>query len=102
MVDEYVNGIAKCPYSPHSNITYLMTGSADYYIAAPADFSGQDSAIYRLMGQSTRLRTMQYNSKWLNAPDFVASFDIGAFVYFFFRELAVEYTNCGKVAPHSL
>jgi hypothetical protein len=28
-------------------------------------------------------------------PAFVASFDIGQYVYFFFRETAVEYANCG-------
>lgn len=30
------------------------------------------------------------------APDFVHSFDYGDFVFFFFRETAVEYMNCGK------
>uniref|UniRef100_A0A182QQD4 Semaphorin-2A n=1 Tax=Anopheles farauti TaxID=69004 RepID=A0A182QQD4_9DIPT len=29
-------------------------------------------------------------------PNFVGSFDIGEHVYFFFRETAVEYINCGK------
>lgn len=29
-------------------------------------------------------------------PNFVGSFDIGEYVYFFFRETAVEYINCGK------
>ncbi|KAH1014797.1 hypothetical protein HUJ05_012623 [Dendroctonus ponderosae] len=31
-----------------------------------------------------------------NAPDFVGSMTQGDFVYFFFRETAVEYINCGK------
>lgn len=31
------------------------------------------------------------------APDFVNSLVHGNFVYFFFRETAVEYINCGKV-----
>jgi len=40
-------------------------------------------------------------------PDFVSAYDIGDFVYFFFREAAVEYINCGKVhlrhtSEHSL
>lgn len=43
------------------------------------------------------LRTNQYNSKWLNDPQFVGSFEAGEFVYFIFRETAVEYINCGKV-----
>jgi hypothetical protein len=29
-------------------------------------------------------------------PNFVGSFDIGEYVYFFFRETSVEYINCGK------
>ena len=29
-------------------------------------------------------------------PQFVASFDAGEQVLFFLRELAVEYSNCGK------
>ena len=31
------------------------------------------------------------------APDFVTSVEDGDYVYFFFREQAVEYINCGKV-----
>lgn len=30
------------------------------------------------------------------APDFVHSFEYEDFVFFFFRETAVEYMNCGK------
>lgn len=32
----------------------------------------------------------------LDKPDFVGSFEVDDFVYFFFRETAVEYMNCGK------
>ena len=32
----------------------------------------------------------------LDKPDFVGSYDVGEYVYFFFREMAVEYMNCGK------
>ena len=39
---------------------------------------------------------MQYNAKWLNVPDFVGSIETDNFAYFFFRETAVEYSNCGK------
>ena len=31
----------------------------------------------------------------LTVPQFVGSFDMGDYVYFFFRESAVEYMNCG-------
>jgi len=30
-------------------------------------------------------------------PDFVSSYDVDDYVYFFFRETATEYINCGKV-----
>ena len=38
----------------------------------------------------------------VSAPSFVGSIDHGDFVYFFFRETAVEYINCGKVNTGSL
>ena len=31
------------------------------------------------------------------APNFVGSLAFGDYVYFFFRETAIEYFNCGKV-----
>ncbi|KAG8249732.1 Semaphorin-5A [Homalodisca vitripennis] len=96
-VTEWVQGVAKCPYSPHSNITALMTMSGQYFAGSPMDFSGADAAITRDMGPAgPYLRTNQYNSKWLNEPQFVGSFETDAFVYFLFRESAVEYINCGK------
>ena len=36
-----------------------------------------------------------------SAPDFVTSLEDGDYVYFFFREQAVEYINCGKVRSPS-
>ncbi len=38
----------------------------------------------------------RYDSHMLDKPDFVGSYDVGEYVYFFFREMAVEYMNCGK------
>lgn len=95
-VTEWVQGVAKCPYSPHSNITALMTLTGQYFAGSHMDFSGADSAITRDLG-APYLRTNQYNSKWLNEPQFVGSFETDAFVYFLFRESAVEFINCGKV-----
>lgn len=94
--EDQLDGQAMCPYSPHHNSTFLMTSNGDYYSATTMDFTGSDPAIYRIMGPSPRLRTAQYNSKWLNEPDFVSAFEIGDFVYFFFRETASEFANCGK------
>lgn len=90
------SGVAKCPYSPQQNTTALMTSEGDYYIASMVDFLARDPAIYRLMGPSPMLRTVQYNSKWLSEPNFVSSFEIDNFIYFFFRETAIEFINCGK------
>lgn len=40
--------------------------------------------------------TFLFSSLQITEPNFVGSFDIGEYVYFFFRETAVEYINCGK------
>ncbi|XP_071451288.1 semaphorin 5c-like [Hetaerina americana] len=122
---EWVDGTAKCPYSPHSNVTAIMTapmvaprlgidgggaGESEaaatgdkgygsrglFFIGTPMDFSGSDPAIYRTGGGQPPLRTLQYNSKWLSQPQFVGSFETERHVYFLFRESAVEYINCGK------
>jgi len=43
-----------------------MTKDGNYYSATVADFAGRDAAVYRSMGPSRPLRTVQYNSRWLN------------------------------------
>lgn len=99
-VTKYDKGVAKCPFNPHANITTLMTDNGLMFIGSPTDFSGSDPAILRsdVSQEGTRmLRTNQYNSKWLNDPQFVGSFEADEFIYFIFRETAVEFINCGKV-----
>jgi Sema domain len=61
-----VPGVAKCPYDPRQNNTYLMTADGTLYTATVTDFTGRDAAIYRSMGALRPLRTVQYNSRWLN------------------------------------
>lgn len=95
-VTDTVRGVGKCPYSPLSNITAMITLNGQYFAGSPMDFSGVDSAIVRDLGASY-LRTKNYDAKWLNEPQFVGSFETDAYVYFLFREAAVEYINCGKV-----
>lgn len=95
-VVETVDGIARSPYNPLSNITALLTEDGEYYFGGPTDFSGSDFAIYRSIG-GPAMRTQQYNSLWINEPHFVGSFETDKFVYFVFREAAVEYINCGKI-----
>lgn len=102
-VTDWVRGVAKCPYSPHSNVTSLLSIKTNQLFAGtPLDFSGADTAIVRphdFMGDtgSSYVRTNQYNPSWLNEPQFVGSFETDDHVYFVFREAAVEFINCGKV-----
>ncbi|XP_060684257.1 semaphorin-5B isoform X1 [Hemiscyllium ocellatum] len=90
-----MNGVARCPYDPRHNSTAVITSRGELYAATVIDFSGRDPAIYRSLGNRPPLRTAQYNSKWLNEPNFISAYDIGLFIYFFFRENAVEH-DCGK------
>ncbi|XP_071862291.1 semaphorin 1a isoform X1 [Bombus fervidus] len=83
-------GQAMCPYDPRHNSTFVYV-DGELYTGTVADFAGMDPIIYR-----EPLQTEQYDSKSLNAPNFVSSMAQGDFVYFFFRETAVEYINCGK------
>ncbi|XP_041371598.1 semaphorin-5B-like [Gigantopelta aegis] len=96
MVNETIKGRAICPYNPNQNVSSIMTGNGDLYTATTIDSTSRDPAISRNLGPSRRLRTVQFNSKWLNEPNFVSAYEIGDFVYFFFRETAVEFINCGK------
>uniref|UniRef100_A0A0R3RX43 Sema domain-containing protein n=1 Tax=Elaeophora elaphi TaxID=1147741 RepID=A0A0R3RX43_9BILA len=43
------------------------------------------------------MRTIYTDSKWLYEPDFIASFNIDKYVYFFFREVAIERENCEHI-----
>jgi len=43
-----------------------MTSDDNFYGATVTDFAARDPAIYRMMGPSKNLRTVQYNSRWLN------------------------------------
>lgn len=69
------------------------------FVGSATDFSEADSAILRVdlsISDSKILRSKQYNSEWLNLPQFVGSFENGDFVYFVFREIAIEVGSEGK------
>ncbi|XP_066909227.1 semaphorin-2A [Halyomorpha halys] len=103
-------GIAKCPYDPADNSTAVWVekgnpgGLPALYSGTNAEFTKADTVIFRTdlhnfttgKKEFAFKRTMKYDSKWLDKPDFVGSFDIDQYVFFFFRETAVEYINCGK------
>lgn len=80
----------RCPYNPKHNSTYIFADGR-LYSATVADFSGADPLIYR-----EPQRTEQYDLKQLNQPAFVSAVDYNGYVFFFFREVAMEYMNCGK------
>ena len=106
-----------------NNLIYFafILSDGELYSGTVADFSAVDALIIK-----KRLRTEQYDLKHLNGaytifelwdfknnmpsiplmsivilllaePDFVSSVEDNDYVYFFFRESAVEYINCGKV-----
>lgn len=92
-------GVGKSPFNPRANITTLMSAEGKMFIGTSTDFSGADSAILRAdvsISDAKILRTKQYNAEWLNSPQFVGSFENGEFVYFVFREVAVEVGSQGK------
>lgn len=104
------SGIAKCPYDPLDNSTAIWVEHGNpgdlpgLYSGTIAEFTKADTVIFRTDLYNTTTgktayqykRTLKYDSKWLDKPDFVGSYDIGQYVFFFFRETAVEYINCGK------
>ncbi|KAK2118210.1 Semaphorin-6A [Saguinus oedipus] len=116
--DEF-SGMARCPYdAKHANIALFAVhdyccrpsltrgtciswdlGERDgkLYSATVTDFLAIDSVIYRSLGESPTLRTVKHDSKWLKEPYFVQAVDYGDYIYFFFREIAVEYNTMGKV-----
>ncbi|XP_045060391.1 semaphorin-6A isoform X2 [Desmodus rotundus] len=93
--DEF-SGMARCPYdAKHANIALFADGKL--YSATVTDFLAIDAVIYRSLGDGPTLRTVKHDSKWLKEPYFVQAVDYGDYIYFFFREIAVEYNTMGKV-----
>ncbi|KAF0289647.1 Semaphorin-1A [Amphibalanus amphitrite] len=102
------DGRGLCPYDPNHNSTVTFV-DGETYAGTVADLASSDPLIYR---DKRPLRTDKLELKQLNgtfnswgtwhtwpgpeAPSFVGSMDYGDHVYFFFRETAVEYINCGK------
>ncbi|XP_076039740.1 semaphorin 2a [Oratosquilla oratoria] len=104
------SGVAKCPFDPADNSTAIWVERGNpgnlpgLYSGTVAEFTKADTVIFRtdLYNFTTKRReyafkrTIKYDSKWLDKPNFVGSYEVGEYVMFFFRETAVEYINCGK------
>ncbi|XP_050313585.1 semaphorin-1A-like [Anthonomus grandis grandis] len=82
-----------CPFDPDHNSTAIYS-DGQLFSATVADFSGGDPLIFR---DPQPLATELSDLKHLNAPNFVSSVAFGDYIYFFFRETAVEFMNCGKI-----
>ncbi|XP_046350872.1 semaphorin-2A-like [Haliotis rufescens] len=109
LVLSHSSGIGMCPYDPFDNATALFVEESNpgdipgQYSGTVTDFIKADPILFRpdLYHRNGTMavgyvRTQRNDPKWLNEPQFVGSFDVGNQVYFFFREVALEYTNCGK------
>ncbi|XP_030032598.2 semaphorin-1A [Manduca sexta] len=87
---EEFDGSGRCPYDPQHNSTSIFVDD-QLYTATAADFSGTDPLIYR-----EPVRTERSDLRLLNDPSFVGAVASTSHAYFFYRETAVEYMNCGK------
>ncbi|CDQ94007.1 unnamed protein product [Oncorhynchus mykiss] len=75
----------------------LLPPDGKLYSATVTDFLAIDAVIYRSLGDSPTLRTVKHDSKCLKEPYFVQAVNYGDFIYFFYREIAMEYNTMGKV-----
>uniref|UniRef100_A0A674IJ65 Semaphorin 6C n=1 Tax=Terrapene triunguis TaxID=2587831 RepID=A0A674IJ65_9SAUR len=76
---EELNGQARCPFDAKQTNVALFAGTRP----RPRWVVG-----HRLSG---------YDSKWLREPHFLHALEYGNYVYFFFREISMEYTTLGRV-----
>uniref|UniRef100_A0A674KHP9 Semaphorin 6B n=1 Tax=Terrapene triunguis TaxID=2587831 RepID=A0A674KHP9_9SAUR len=95
-IGDSISGMARCPYDPkHANVA-LFTGGM-LFTATVTDFLAIDTVIYRSLGDSPTLRTVKHDSKWFKEPYFVHAVEWKSHVYFFFREIAMEFNYLEKV-----
>ena len=104
------SGIGKCPYDPADNSTAILVENDDpknlpaLFSGVNGDFVRSDASIFRTFlnnpitgqGSNNFQRTPKYDWNFLNKPNFVGSFEIGPYVFFFFRETASENIDCDE------
>ncbi|KAI4488699.1 hypothetical protein M0802_011369 [Mischocyttarus mexicanus] len=91
-----MEALGLCPHDPRHNSTAVFV-EGQLYAATVADFTGGAPLILR-----DKIRTERSDLNQLNGPNFVSSFAYEDYVFFFYRETAVEYMNCGKVSHRYL
>uniref|UniRef100_A0A2K6KRG5 Semaphorin 6B n=1 Tax=Rhinopithecus bieti TaxID=61621 RepID=A0A2K6KRG5_RHIBE len=84
-----VSSLACLPHPPHPD--------GMLFTATVTDFLAIDAVIYRSLGDRPTLRTVKHDSKWFKEPYFVHAVEWGSHVYFFFREIAMEFNYLEKV-----
>ncbi|XP_053559134.1 semaphorin-6B [Bombina bombina] len=95
-IGDNMSGMARCPYDPkHGNVALFADGML--FTATVTDFLAIDSVIYRSLGQRPALRSVKHDSKWFKDPYFVHAVEWEDHVYFFFREIAMEFNYLEKV-----
>ncbi|KAM4050448.1 semaphorin-6B isoform 1-T2 [Anomaloglossus baeobatrachus] len=95
-VGELINGMARCPYDPkHGNVALFADGML--FTATVTDFLAIDAVVYRSLGHLPTLRSVKHDSKWFKDPYFVNAVEWKDHVYFFFREIAMEFNYFEKV-----
>ncbi|KAL8177573.1 UNVERIFIED_CONTAM: Semaphorin-6B [Gekko kuhli] len=86
-IGDNISGMARCPYDPkHANVA-LFTGGM-LFTATVTDFLAIDAVIYRSLGDSPTPA---------HQPYFVHAVEWKSHVYFFFREIAIEFNYLEKV-----
>ncbi|CAK6445608.1 unnamed protein product [Pipistrellus nathusii] len=91
-----ISGMARCPYDPkHANVALFSEGML--FTATVTDFLAIDAVIYRSLGDRPTLRTVKHDSKWFKEPYFLHAVEWGSHIYFFFREIAMEFSYLEKV-----
>lgn len=82
-------GVGFCPYDPDHNSTSIYA-DGEFYGATVSDFNAEDALVY-----SKGIRTLANDRKVFNNPSFISAMDYENFVYFTFRETAVDFASCG-------
>ncbi|KAG8454461.1 hypothetical protein GDO86_000907 [Hymenochirus boettgeri] len=95
-VGDSLSGMARCPYDPkHANVALFSDGML--FTATVTDFLAIDAVLYRSLGHRPALRSVKHDSKWFKDPYFVHAVEWKEHVYFFFREVAMEFNYLEKV-----
>uniref|UniRef100_A0A915HHL4 Sema domain-containing protein n=1 Tax=Romanomermis culicivorax TaxID=13658 RepID=A0A915HHL4_ROMCU len=91
------DGVGFVPLNPASpNIHTLTTDGQQLFTGVTMDIMAHSPVILRMLPPNQVTKTDNTDYRFLNDALFVASFEVGNFVYFFFRETALEVKSYGK------